>query len=127
MLSHDQTAFAITKLYPEWVHGRDFWVAHPVKAGSAEQLGEVEIKAWPEGVKQPDRKTLQKTFEAHADEFYAQRARERRDAELKQSDWTQLLDTPPAIRERWAEYRRALCDLPKQQGFPHQIDWPKKP
>lgn len=27
----------------------------------------------------------------------------------------------------WAEYRRKLLDVPQQEGFPAQIDWPEKP
>ena len=27
----------------------------------------------------------------------------------------------------WAEYRRKLLDVPQQDGFPAQIEWPEKP
>lgn len=27
----------------------------------------------------------------------------------------------------WREYRQALLDVPQQQGFPYDIDWPTKP
>lgn len=27
----------------------------------------------------------------------------------------------------WAEYRRKLLDVPQQEGFPAQIDWPDMP
>lgn len=29
--------------------------------------------------------------------------------------------------DAWAEYRRKLLDVPQQEGFPAQIDWPEKP
>ncbi len=74
MLSHIQMAFAITKLYPDLVLNRDFYVAHPVERGSSKQIGEAEIMEWPKGLEKPDRKTLYKTFKAHMDEFNTQYA-----------------------------------------------------
>lgn len=29
--------------------------------------------------------------------------------------------------DAWAGYRRKLLDVPQQEGFPAQIDWPEKP
>lgn len=48
---------------------------------------------------------------------------------------TTLLDTVKsvfaALREAsggsWAKYRQALRDIPKQPGFPYEIEWPSKP
>ena len=54
-------------------------------------------------------------------------AREQRDVLLAASDWTQLPDVPEATREAWAVYRQALRDVPQQDGFPENIDWPAKP
>lgn len=31
------------------------------------------------------------------------------------------------FNDAWAEYRRKLLDVPQQEGFPAQIDWPEKP
>jgi hypothetical protein len=126
-LSHDQMAFAITKLYPKLKHGKDFWVAHPVARGSSEQIGEAEIIEWPKGLEQPDRKTLRKTFNAHADEFNARMARLERDAKLARSDWTQMPDVEERKRNAWAQYRQQLRDLPQQKAFPNQIVWPEPP
>ena len=53
-------------------------------------------------------------------------AREKRDLLLQQSDWTQVPDSP-ADTSLWATYRRALRDVPTQQGFPDSIVWPEKP
>ena len=44
--------------------------------------------------------------------------REQRDQLLKDSDWTQLPDTP-ADKEAWAAYRQALRDLPEAAAFPN--------
>lgn len=52
--------------------------------------------------------------------------REKRDKLLRQSDWTQLSDTP-IDTAAWAVYRQALRDLPSQDGFPYNITWPTKP
>ncbi len=127
MLSHEQLAFTITKLYPKLVHGQDFWVAHPVAVGSDRQIGEAEIIEWPKGLEQPDRKTLRKTFKAYADEFNARMARRLRDIQLQQSDWTQMPDIEERKRTAWAKHRQALRDLPQQQGFPDTMIWPAKP
>lgn len=27
----------------------------------------------------------------------------------------------------WAKYRKALCDIPEQEGFPENVEWPTKP
>ncbi len=127
MLTHDQIAFAVTKLYPELKHGKDFWVAQPVERDSGKQIGDADIVEWPKELEQPDRKILQKTFKAHADEFHAQQAKVARLAKLKESDWTQLMDVPEATRQSWAAYRQALRDLPQQNGFPMHIVWPTPP
>ena len=52
-----------------------------------------------------------------------------RDALLKETDWTQLDDTPitNAKKLEWATYRQALRDVPAQTGFPWDITWPEKP
>ena len=59
-------------------------------------------------------------------EQLAARARSERDALLKESDWTQVPDAP-VDQQAWADYRQALRDVPQQDGFPTDIDWPSKP
>ena len=48
---------------------------------------------------------------------------------LSKSDWTQTLDAPLIEVEKnaWAEYRQALRDIPMQNGFPTNIQWPMAP
>lgn len=53
--------------------------------------------------------------------------RSKRDALLAESDWTQLKDVPVEVSEQWQEYRQALRDVPQQEGFPFQVNWPSKP
>lgn len=55
------------------------------------------------------------------------RARQQRNALLAETDWTQAVDVPQAIKDKWAPYRQALRDVPQQAGFPDNIQWPSKP
>ena len=56
----------------------------------------------------------------------AAQARERRNALLASSDWTQINDAP-VNKVAWATYRQALRDIPAQQGFPLEVQWPVQP
>ena len=38
--------------------------------------------------------------------------------------WADLGET---LQRQWAEYRRALLDLPHQEGFPAELNWPVAP
>lgn len=62
-------------------------------------------------------------IEAHK----ARDARAERDRLLSETDWTQAVDVPQAIKDKWAPYRQALRDVPQQAGFPDNIQWPVKP
>ena len=55
-------------------------------------------------------------------------ARVKRNALLKQSDWTQLSDSPltPAQRKEWKEYRQALRDMPAKSAE-DEDSWPMPP
>ena len=59
-----------------------------------------------------------------AEEIRAQRDKLRAD-----TDWTQTLDAPidAATRESMRTYRQALRDVPQQDGFPADIQWPELP
>lgn len=62
-----------------------------------------------------------------SDEQVAERDnRHLRDLLLAQSDWTQLPDAP-VDAQAWSEYRQKLRDVPQQDGFPMEIDWPAQP
>ena len=50
--------------------------------------------------------------------------RSQRNQMLKDSDWTQLADSP-VDKKAWATYRQALRDLTKQAD-PFKITWPKE-
>lgn len=50
--------------------------------------------------------------------------RNKRNELLSNSDWTQGKDIPENISSAWAVYRQALRDIPEQQGFPWNVQWP---
>ena len=77
-----------------------------------------------------------KLWRAYTAEEKAEMLNEKRDSvrrlrngRLKESDWTQLNDTPldNATKVAWTTYRQALRDIPAQSGFPHNVVWPVKP
>lgn len=59
----------------------------------------------------------------------ADEIRARRDKLLAATDWTQTLDAPidTATRDAMRTYRQALRDVPQQDGFPADIQWPELP
>ena len=69
----------------------------------------------------PDYNPDQRQLEQEAEDV-----REQRDALLKDSDWTQVSDAP-VDQQAWKDYRQALRDVPEQEGFPTDINWPTKP
>jgi hypothetical protein len=67
---------------------------------------------------------VEQTF---TDEELAEAVRRERDGLVKDSDWTQLPDIPDSVRAAWSIYRQELRDVPQQQGFPRDVQWPVKP
>ncbi|NDD55674.1 hypothetical protein EBZ39_17715 [bacterium] len=64
---------------------------------------------------------------AAADNSKQQEVRWQRDTKLRQSDFTQLPDSPETNKAVWATYRQALRDVPTQAGFPWEVQWPATP
>jgi len=56
-------------------------------------------------------------------------ARAKRNQLLKDSDWTQMADSPLTSAEKtaWATYRTNLRNVPSQTDFPTSITWPSEP
>lgn len=52
--------------------------------------------------------------------------REERDTRLRETDWTQLADSP-VDKARWAIYRQQLRDLPANTPDPAKPSWPRRP
>lgn len=90
--------------------------------------------AFRDGVEQADGKWYTKysvaDMDAEAvaakDAQQAEAVRQQRNDKLKDSDWTQLADSP-ADDLAWAVYRQALRDVTAQDGFPWDINWPVAP
>ncbi len=59
------------------------------------------------------------------DNQYAENIRNRRDQLIKESDWRAVSDRK--LEPEWKEYRQALRDITKQEGFPHDVKWPTDP
>lgn len=53
--------------------------------------------------------------------------REQRNLLLAATDWSQGVDVPQAIKDKYTTYRQALRDITSQAGFPSDIQWPTQP
>ena len=65
-------------------------------------------------------------YKAARDADQAKSVRSSRNEKLKESDWTQVVDSP-VDQTVWATYRQALRDVTSQEGFPWTIIWPTQP
>jgi hypothetical protein len=59
-------------------------------------------------------------------DWYFERLRLWRNAQLKASDWTQVEDAP-VDKAAWATYREALRNLPAQSADPTKLIFPTTP
>ncbi|WP_081059682.1 tail fiber assembly protein [Burkholderia stagnalis] len=125
MITHELLIMAIKERYPGIVHGKDFWVAHPLDA-RGQQCGDAFIASWAAGPAPDVAPFLIRAVELRP-AIAARDARERRDDLLAGSDWTQLGDVPEATRIKWTTYRQALRDVPQQPGWPEAVTWPVAP
>lgn len=66
-------------------------------------------------------------WDAGANDRKAAEVREERSAKLAATDWTQGVDTPQTIKDKYVSYRQALRDVPAQSGFPNNVVWPDAP
>jgi hypothetical protein len=62
----------------------------------------------------------------NTDNNYESMMRKVRDSMLKESDWTQVADSP-VDREAWATYRQALRDFPATWTEGPEADFPDTP
>ena len=62
-------------------------------------------------------------------EEVAKQRRAERDALISACDYLIMPDYPlaPERRAVWEAYRQALRDVPAQEGFPREVNWPAKP
>jgi len=59
------------------------------------------------------------------DDQQAENVRSQRDRLIEKSDWRAVSDRK--LEPEWKEYRQALRDISKQEGFPHDVKWPVDP
>lgn len=57
----------------------------------------------------------------------AESIRDARDMFLQATDWSQGVDVPQAIKDKYTAYRQALRDITNQAGFPDSVQWPTQP
>ena len=62
---------------------------------------------------------------ASMDTARAQSVRDVRDTELAKTDWRFRSDMTPS--QAGKDYCQALRDIPTQEGFPWDVQWPQKP
>ena len=65
-------------------------------------------------------------YKARKDAEQGANIRADRNRRLNESDWTQVEDSP-VDKAAWATYRQALRDVPSQEGFPWNVNWPEQP
>lgn len=55
--------------------------------------------------------------------------REERNQLLRDSDWITLKSYSQGVPvpQEWRDYQQALRDIPQQESFPYDVDWPIKP
>jgi len=87
-----------------------------------------EMRAYPERPSQDHEfdHVAEVWFDARTDDELVNEERQRRNAMLTQSDWTQVPDAP-VDKAAWAAYRQALRDITEQADFPRNIEWPTPP
>ena len=59
------------------------------------------------------------------DKQHEENIRHRRNDLIKESDWRAVSDRK--LEPGWKRYRKALRDITKQEGFPHDVEWPVDP
>ena len=64
-------------------------------------------------------------YKAQKDAEQAKSVRATRDAKLAETDWRFRTDMVP--NQAWTDYCQALRDVPSQEGFPWNVEWPVKP
>nr|WP_282960423.1 phage tail assembly chaperone [Burkholderia dolosa] len=113
----------------------DFWVAHPVDSVTFEQTGEAWIVEWRvDGVAEPTQVELGELWSqygaAATEHVLALEQRQKRDGLLLEADALVMkLEDSGQIEQVAAarKYRQALRDVPKQDGFPFEVQWPQPP
>lgn len=88
--------------------------------GIPTQVAGAWIRGWVVRAKTPAEQTADNTAKEGS-------IRAQRNQLLRDSDYTQLLDSDPTKRGAWVLYRQDLRDVPNQAGFPWDVIWPTPP
>lgn len=82
-----------------------------------------------DGVDQPEdlEAFVLEHIENVSEQAAAANVRAERNKLLRDCDWTHLMDIPKATQTAYKDYRQALRDITKQEGFPDVVDWPVRP
>ncbi|MEX3690595.1 phage tail assembly chaperone [Paraburkholderia sp. BR14263] len=145
MLTCDLLGFLIMQAYPDLKRGIDFWVCHPVDSKTLEQTGPAIIAGWQNDHPQPILDDIEKWWAQYGPkciELDAERVAKNRlpylideaDDLVEHCLDLEAIAPDRATRDSAAQtehaaraYRQALRDVPKQPGYPLNIDWPVKP
>lgn len=131
-ITNEELAAVIQTVYPSAVSGKDFYVGHGVEGDV--QTTDAFIIAWRLPTPEPTESVLREMVRLRKQEAQntvkCRRCREQRAELLAAADVkaAQALDAGDmeAVK-RIGAYRQALRDLPKQPGFPDNVEWPVLP
>lgn len=79
-LSSNDIVLIISKMYPDLVHGYDYWTMHQVEHNSSKRISPAIIYQWNVPVQQPSTDDLATYAVTYADEIEAMRITEERNA-----------------------------------------------
>lgn len=135
MIHADELAYCIAQKYPNVVRGRDYWIAHAVDRISRGQIDTAWIVEWkPTDPPKPTDEQLAELWAEYSDDaiewHLANHLRGVRDFELSKVDPQLAIaeDEQDAARVlSLRAYRRALRNVPQQEGFPFSVKWPTHP
>lgn len=131
-MTHNYLIGLINKMHPNAIHGKDFWVAHPIDPVTNAQGGQAYIVDWRLDTPAPadaEIAALDQKYGAEvAKEWLAFETRFKIDELLKEADRLFKIgedDDDEDTIKRIKAYRRALRALPEQTGWPDNLVWPE--
>jgi hypothetical protein len=135
MVTHDELTYCIQKKYPNLKQGVDFLVGAEIDPETNQQGKEAAIYFWfREDIPQPSEDELKELVQKYGDEaksaVASYIARAQRDTLLAKTDGPFMKALESGDQEAMKEIgavRQALRDLPLQEGFPQNIQWPEMP
>jgi len=101
-----------------------------VRNGAIQDVNGHWLQAWKEidmfsDTDEATKEEQEAEYQATLDAAAAESVRYDRNEQLAKTDWMGMSDV--AMSTGWATYRQALRDVPNQDGFPYEIEWPEEP